>query len=102
MQLKNNTIPKGLVPLEELFDENGMEKNPKVTPNDVEVEDCNIGTEQEPGINKISKNLTIENKERYIKLMKYFFDVFAWSYEDLKVYDTNVIQHTKTPAFTSH
>jgi hypothetical protein len=25
--------------------------------------------------------------------MKYFPDVFAWSYEDLKVYDTRVIQH---------
>jgi hypothetical protein len=25
--------------------------------------------------------------------MKEFRDVFAWSYEDLKVYDTNIIQH---------
>jgi hypothetical protein len=25
--------------------------------------------------------------------MKYFPNVFAWSYEDLKVYDTGVIQH---------
>nr|KUM48109.1 hypothetical protein ABT39_MTgene5105 [Picea glauca]QHR87733.1 hypothetical protein Q903MT_gene1745 [Picea sitchensis] len=25
--------------------------------------------------------------------MKEFPDVFAWSYEDLKVYDTKVIQH---------
>jgi hypothetical protein len=25
--------------------------------------------------------------------MKDFPDVFAWSYEDLKVYDTGVIQH---------
>jgi hypothetical protein len=94
IQLKSNTIPRGLVPLEELFDNNDVARNPKVGPNDVEVEDCNIGTEQEPKIIKISKNLTIENKERYIKLMKEFFDVFAWSYDDLKVYDTNVIQHT--------
>jgi hypothetical protein len=26
--------------------------------------------------------------------MKEFYDVFAWSYDDLKVYDPNVIQHT--------
>jgi len=26
--------------------------------------------------------------------MKEFLDVFSWSYEDLKVYDTNIIQHT--------
>ena len=70
-----------------------MARNPKFVPDDVEVEYCNIGTKQEPKIINISKNLTIENKERYIKLMKYFFDDFSWSYDDLKVYDTNVIQH---------
>ena len=26
--------------------------------------------------------------------MKEFSDVFAWSYEDLKAYDTSIIQHT--------
>ena len=93
IQLKNNTIPKGLVPLEELFDDNDVAKNTKVIPNDTEVEDFNIGTEHEPRIIKISKSLTLESKERYIKLMKKFFDVFAWTYDDLKVYDTNVIQH---------
>ena len=39
------------------------------------------------------KNLTLENKERYIKLMKYFSNVFVWIYEAIKVYDTNVAQH---------
>ena len=31
---------------------------------------------------------------KYIDLFKEFQDVFAWSYEDLKPYDTSVIQHT--------
>ena len=44
LQLKNNTIPKGLIPLGEFFDNNDVSQNPKVTPNEVEVEDCNIGT----------------------------------------------------------
>ena len=26
--------------------------------------------------------------------MKKYTDVFAWSYEDLKKYDTSIIQHT--------
>ena len=77
IQRKRNTIPRGLVLLEELFDNNDVARNPKVAPNDVEVEDCKIGTEQEPIIIKISKSLTIEKKVRYIKLMKDFFDVFA-------------------------
>ena len=56
IQLKNNCIPKGLVPLEKLFDNNDVERNPKVTPNDSEVEDCNIGIEQESKIIEVSKS----------------------------------------------
>ena len=93
LKLKNNTIPKGLVPLEELFDNNDVAKTPKVTLNEVEVKDCNIGTEQEPKIIKLSKSLSPENRENYIRLMKDFFDVFTWTYDELKVYDTNIIQH---------
>ena len=29
----------------------------------------------------------------YIKLLKEYVDVFAWSYEDLKTYDTSIMQH---------
>ena len=90
IQLKNNTIPKNLVPIEEIFDNNDVPRNPKVSPNDAKVEDCNIGTQQESRIIKISKNLTIESN---IKLMKEVSDVFAQSYDHLKVYDTSVIQH---------
>lgn len=33
IQLSTNSIPKGLVPLEELFDNNDVAKNPGVKPN---------------------------------------------------------------------
>jgi hypothetical protein len=82
-----------LVPLEKLFDENDVDRNPRITANDEDVEDCNIGTQENPKIIKLSKTLSPEIKQRYINLMKYFPDVFAWNYEDLKVYDTRVIQH---------
>lgn len=62
-KLKNNTIPKGLVPLEELFDKNDIAKNPKVTPNEAKIEDCNIGTNQEPKIAKLSKSLSPKIKK---------------------------------------
>jgi hypothetical protein len=39
MQLKNNIIPKCLVPLEKLFDNNDVAKNPKITVNDGYVKD---------------------------------------------------------------
>ena len=94
LQLKNNSIPRGLVPLEKLFDHNDVAADPKLAPNEEEVEDYNIGTDKHPKFIKLSKSLTPEAKEKYISLMKEYADVFAWSYKDLKVYDTNIIQHT--------
>jgi hypothetical protein len=93
MKIKNNTIPKVLVPLKQLFDNNDVARSPKITANDGDVEDCNIGTQEDPKTIKLSKILSPEVKQRYINLMKYFLDVFFWSYEDLKVYDTKITQH---------
>jgi hypothetical protein len=93
VQLKNNIIPKVLVPLENIFDNNVVARNPKITTNDEDIEDCNIETNNDPKIIKPSKTLSPEIKQRYIILMKDFPDVFAWSYEDLKVYDIKVIHH---------
>ena len=42
---------------------------------------------------KISKNFPAHIKLKYIELFKEFSDVFAWSYKDLKSYDTEIIQH---------
>jgi len=81
------------VPLEKLFDENDVAKNPKIIASEEDVEDCNIRTEENPKMVKLSKTLSPEVKQDYVKLMKDFSDVFTWSYDDLKVYDTKVIQH---------
>jgi hypothetical protein len=58
VQLKNNIIPKGLVPLENIFDNNDVAKNPKITANDEDIEECNIGTQEDPNIIKLSKMLS--------------------------------------------
>ena len=42
---------------------------------------------------KISKALLAEQRERYIKMLKEYVDIFAWSYGDLKTYDTSIIQY---------
>ncbi len=39
-------------------------------------------------------NFSLEEKQKYLDLMKKYVDIFAWSYADLKRYDPNVIQHT--------
>ena len=41
---------------------------------------------------KLAKSLPANMKKKYIDLFKEFIDVFSWSYEDLKAYDTNIIQ----------
>ena len=34
-----------------------------------------------------------EQRVEYAELLKEFSDVFAWTYEDIKTYDTTVIEH---------
>ena len=43
IQLKSNFIPRGLIPLEKLFDQNDVAKDLKVKPTDNAIEDRNIG-----------------------------------------------------------
>ena len=60
--MKNNSIPKGLIPLEDLFDESDVARNPKVIPNSDELEDYNIGTDVDPKIINPSKALDSKNR----------------------------------------
>ena len=94
IQLKDNFLPVGLTPLEDIFDSNDIPRKPKMQPLDARVEECNIGTMEKPKIVKLSESLPPDQKPKYVDLFKEFQDVFAWSYEDLKSYDTSVIQHT--------
>ena len=94
INLKDNFLPKGLTPLEHLFDLNDIPKKPKMEPFKLDIEKCNIGSEENPKLIKPSKTLPPNEKLKYMELMKEFQDVFAWSYEDLKSYDTGIIQHT--------
>jgi hypothetical protein len=93
VELKKKHIPKGLVPLERLFDIYDVFREASIKNKEEEVMDCNIGTAEYPKIDKFFKALPPEQKDRYVNLMKFFFDIFAWSYEYLKTFDTNIIQH---------
>jgi hypothetical protein len=91
--LKNNQIPKGLIPLERLFDQNDVPVKSTLQPQPEEVEDCDIGTEKESRIVKISKFLPPKVKVQYRDLLRQYKDVFAWSYDELRTYDTSIIEH---------
>lgn len=94
IDLKDNFLPVGLTPLEDMFDANDVSKKPKMQPINTAIEEYNIGTAEKPKMIKLSKSLPPDQKPKYVDLFKEFQDVFAWCYEDLKSYDTSVIQHT--------
>ena len=62
--MKGNHIPKYLIPLEKLFDQNDVAKNPKMNPADDIDEDKNIGTEENPKIIKTVKKISCQRKRR--------------------------------------
>lgn len=68
--LKDNHLPKGLTLLEDLFDSNDIPKKPKMEPLKVDIEEYNLGTEENPKMIKLSKSLTPDQKLKYVELMR--------------------------------
>jgi ribonuclease HI len=58
VQLPSNHIPKGLVPLERLFDRNDVAVKVKGSTDDVDVPECNVGTKKDPKYVKLSSILS--------------------------------------------
>jgi len=56
LNLKNSFVPKGLGPLEDLFASNDVARKPKMEPLRADIEDCNIGTEDNTKLIKHQKN----------------------------------------------
>ena len=65
LQLKGNIIPRGLVPLEILFDNNDVPLQPSKVVVENQVEDLNLGNEADPKIVKLSKKIPEEYKKLY-------------------------------------
>jgi hypothetical protein len=60
IQLPSNHIPRGLVPLERLFDGNDVAVKGRISGDDADIAECNIGTPEEPKLVKLSRSLTKE------------------------------------------
>jgi len=54
----------------------------------------NVGTDLKPQNINLGLGLTLDEKSTFICLLKKYKNVFAWNYEDVKMYDTSIIQHT--------
>ena len=68
IDLKHNILPRGLTPLEDLFDSNDVPKRPKMEPVKSDIEECNIGKNEKPKMIKLSKSLSSKEKVKYIEL----------------------------------
>jgi hypothetical protein len=57
-------------------------------------ETINIGTLENPKNINLDKTMSKEERKAYLKMLRQYQDFFSWSYQDLKTYDTHIIQHT--------
>ena len=79
-----------------MFDLNEKFRRPanvKTHSSSLQFELFNLGTEIEPKYVSLRKCFSPDERNKFISLFKRYKDVFAWTYEDLKSYDTNIIQH---------
>ena len=56
-------------------------------------ETINLGIELNPQTINLGMDCNPTAKTTFIKLFKEFKDVFAWTYDDLKTFNTQVMQH---------
>jgi hypothetical protein len=42
---------------------------------------------------KLSKYLSPEIKSKYVELIRQYKDIFSWSYDELRTYDTTIMEH---------
>ena len=68
--MQRYSLPRGLAPLEELFDFNDVARKPKMESTKNDVEECNIGSVEEPKMINLSKNLPPYLNQKYIELLK--------------------------------
>lgn len=57
------------------------------------VRDVNIGIEEDQNVVKLSKVVPKEYQGQYLKLFKSYEDLFTWSYQDLKAFEVDIINH---------
>lgn len=94
VDLASNVIPRGVIPLERLFDRDDAYVKGKEPNKPKDYVEINIGSDCDPGIIKIGTNTSPQGRKEIETLVREYRDVFAWSYDDLKAYREDVIQHT--------
>eukprot|EP00253_Pinus_taeda_P031155 PITA_31155 len=93
----HNAIPKSVVKLEDLYDLKDRFKrstNSKLQSSTLNYESVNLGTDAKPKNINLGLGLAPEEKLAYIHLLRQYKNIFSWNYDELKTYNTSIIQHT--------
>jgi ribonuclease HI len=91
-----NSIPKSVVRLEKFYDLQDKFKilvNCKTNSSSLMHEKVNLGTKDNPQCINLGMGCSEEEKTTFIKMFKDFKDVFDWTYDNLKTFNPNIIQH---------
>ncbi|KAH9308530.1 hypothetical protein KI387_036441, partial [Taxus chinensis] len=91
--LWTNKLPKGLLTLESIFNPNDQFRKEKANIY-VKREDSKPILVEEDKILQIGKVATEQEKSDFIQLCQEFPNVFTWSYEDLRGFNSKLAQHT--------
>ena len=67
--------------------------NVKTHSSSLQFELINLGTKAEPRYVNLGKWCSPGESSKFINLFKQYKDVFSWTYKELKMYDTKIIQH---------
>ena len=92
----SNVMPKNIIRLEKLFDlwdKFKRQTNTKISNLSLRYDVVNLGIDQNRQNINLETNCRHAKKATFMKLFKEYKDVFTWTYEDLKTYDTKIIQH---------
>jgi hypothetical protein len=90
-KVKTNCVPKNVLTLEKLFDLQSKFRrpaNPKTNNSTMMHFLVNLGTSEQPKYVNLGTCCSDSEKYTFTQLFKKYRDVFSWTYDDLKTYDT--------------
>ena len=65
----------------------------RVSPPFDDLETVDLGIADQPRELRIGTTLSIDERDSFLRLLKSYLDVFAWSYEDMPCLDPSVVLH---------
>jgi len=95
MSISQNPTPRNVVALEKHFDRHDATKLREENKMNLgEYLEKNIGTSENPKIVKIGRGTSVEERKKLTNLLREYRDVLAFSYDELKGYREDVMEHT--------